>query len=166
MHTTTNMLRIKCVLVAGVLLITGVGTSAISSAQELRSSKRLHVKAVELLAYTKDLRTLAKATATEPSESEIASLLSDIGGSCFDQLQPASDLFFMYETMSSQAERSAVKPVINDRLGYSAELIEKHIETVNLLLGNTKRPGVAETGIRLREAMRDAVALLRSVRLK
>ena len=154
------------VLIAVLLLITGIGAPAIGSAQETRSSTRLHVKSTELLQYARDLLTLAKATTTEPLEWEIASRLRDSASSCFEYLEAASDLLFMYETMSNQAERSAVKPTINTRLDYSVEMIETDIEGVNLRLGRTIRPGVAETGTRLREAMREAVALLRSVKLK
>jgi S1-C subfamily serine protease len=97
------------------------------------------------------------------AEYEVCMAFSVIAERTYESLNSTIALLEVYENISSSADRARIQPLIrSDALRYSKS-IETDIPLVNDNLANTKLPGIAATGDRMKQDLRDAKAFLDSL---
>jgi hypothetical protein len=79
-----------------------------------------------------------------------------------------SNLLFLDSVLdcSSEKTRSIARDYIAQVGGGYVKLLENEIRSINRQLGDTKRPGIADSATRLREKTREVIILFQSIKEK
>jgi hypothetical protein len=153
-----------------IIVLVFITTSAINSLGKPLTPgndlKKLSQQSQVLLNLAKDFMEMARAQRGNNVEFEIASELNVLASTAHDYLNAAGDLLWVYAQITNPADRTAVKSYINERLNDYASLFDELIKNVNLNLSYSASSGIAATGMRLRDELREGQSLLKSVIIK
>ena len=103
---------------------------------------------------------------TNPGEYEVARALSLSASTANDYFTAATDIVFIYEQVNSPSDRTRLRPYVNKRLDDYSRFVEHLIKAVNQELSRTSSAGIAATGTRLRDELRDGQSLLKASEMK
>jgi hypothetical protein len=113
--------------------------------------------------YQGDFVDFAKSQRPFSQERETSDDLSAIAERIGDYLQSTTTLLEVYASVSREADRVRIQPIIKSQASEFAKKIETDLPLVNTKVANTKIPAVATTGDRMKQDMRDAKIFFDSV---
>jgi hypothetical protein len=111
--------------------------------------------------YTQDFLDLAKSDEYEPS-SDLAMVSTQAG----DYASSATTLLEVYEDVSCEQDRLAVRKVIQRDFAYYGKQTNGLLKQVTLGIGYTKKPGVAAEAVRMRDDLIELQSLFDSPKLR
>lgn len=156
---------IFCLVV--ILTIAGVSnTLGQSRPTEEQSWKKLNDKSRLYLVIGKDLLEMARAQKHDIIQFQCVMDLATSANQANDYLSAASDIVYIYDMINARSDKGRVKPYIKQRLEQYSQALELTIKLVNLSLSNLTISGIAATGTRLRDELRDGQSLLSTVEIR
>ena len=154
---TLCMMLIVCVGIQGQAQQSSSKLDAkITSIRELQ--KRLNYHAKDFIDFSRH-----NGNGTEYSISVDLYYMATRAQEC---LHAANSILQIYDLITCETDRSKIKPLIKMELRDSVRGIEMHVKQVNDNLAFTKVPAVATSGTKLKEDLREAIALLESIELQ
>ena len=123
----------------------------------------LRGKQKRLLEYDEDFLDFAKSSSDR--EWRIAMELDTAAGRGSDQLDAAITLLEIYDSLSCKEDRARVKAYLQKELPLYGRFLEIDIKQVNFDISSTGKPGVAAEAARMRDDLREAVGILKSVKI-
>jgi len=113
--------------------------------------------------YQSDFSDFAKSQRPLSQEREISGDLSSIAERIGDYLESTTTLLQVYSSVSREADRVRIQPIIKSQVSEFVRKIETDLSLVNTELSDTKLPTVVGTGDRMKQDMQDAKTFLDSV---
>ena len=129
------------------------------------SSKRLLDLQRQVLTIAKDLMQLQKALSVRDPERNIVSSLRESSQRILGYAAHAMDVLWLYQSMSLAKDRENVRKSVGASLKELVKLSELEIEATNDAIANTDKPGIVSTATDLRNATRQIIDALSTVRL-
>lgn len=127
---------------------------------------KLSDKSSSYRTFAKDLLDMAETRQRDPEELRVAYELSAIAERASDYLSAASDLLWIYDQITSPVDRATIRSYINNQLESYSRLLEHAIKGVNVNISVSTSAGIAATGTRLRDELRDGRLILKSVAIR
>ena len=149
-----------------ILAIAWVSNSSGQSNPTEQSWKKLDDKSRLYLAIGKDLLEMSKAQQRNIDQFQCVIDLQAAAIQASDYFSAASDIVHIYDMIDARSDKARVKPYINNRLEQYSQLVEISIKLVNLSLSNLTIAGIAATGTRLRDELRDGQSLLSTAKIR
>lgn len=148
-------------------LLTVLAATVASSQQSKPQSNSdvLDTRIKRLFDYEQDFIEFTKSNRNNTNEYEIARELVTVARESSDLVDAASSLLFVYDNITSKADRATVSRFIESKLSTYVQMLDLSIKQINLQLSYTKSVGIAASGTRLKEELRDIKSLLESIRL-
>ncbi|MFH1250341.1 MAG: hypothetical protein V1715_04480 [bacterium] len=155
-----------CIVV--ILTIAGVSSASGQTPPTEQSWIKLNDKVRIYLMIGKDLLDMAKAKANmkDFDESLTAIELHKAASEAHIYFSAATDLTFIYQMIDSIPDKDRVRPYINQQLNNYSTSIEFIIKEVNNNLSSLTTAGIAATGTRLRDELRDGQSLLKTSKVR
>lgn len=113
--------------------------------------------------YQGDFSDFAKSQRPLSQDREISGDLSSIAERIEDYLESTTTLLQVYSSVSREADRVRIQPIIKSQVSEFAKKIETDQSLVTTDLANTRLTTVVGTGGRMKQDMRDAKTFLDSV---
>jgi hypothetical protein len=111
--------------------------------------------------YQQDFLDFAKGDEYQPSAD-----LNQVAATTGDDLNSVGVLLEIYEVISCPQDRTPVREVIQRELTFYIKQVNIEIETANLDIANTQKPGVAAEASRMRDDLREVHVLFDSIKLR
>jgi len=125
----------------------------------------LLVKTRQLNNYEHDFLSFANAN-KGTDEFQTAIDFINIASKYEDRISAVLDLIDVYDEVTCKPDRSRIKGIIETKIRKYADGIDDDVELLNLGLGITKSPGIAATGTRFKEDLRNLKTVLHAIELK
>lgn len=131
------------------------------------SSIRLSLlnKGKTFIAYNGDFSSFRKSTRDSLLEHSITVDFGTIGSRTVDRIFAIVDMLEIYDEITGKADRARVKSLLESKLKAHADNIDEDIEMVNINLGGTRMPAIAESGTRMKDDLRSLKSFLYSTKL-
>jgi hypothetical protein len=123
----------------------------------LKSGKRF-------VEYAQDFIQFSRAGSTD--ERELAMDLNKTASAASEYLNAVLTLLKIYDDLSCKEDRDRIRPVIEAELHFYSKNVELLIKEANLDIAQTRMPGVAAEGTRMRDDLRQAESTFDSTKLR
>jgi hypothetical protein len=150
---------IKLVALAFALGAVVIGGSVAQKVQPQSNWEYLHDAGQRFLDYAKDFNSFAESHEGD-NEYDTAAKLGDIASQNVDQLSAIAELVDIYDDAYCEKDRSLVKRHVKLGLADYLRMLDLHIDYANKLVSRTKLPAVSQTGLRMKDDLRNLKAKL------
>jgi hypothetical protein len=156
MRSTRILLIVLVIILFSAINSFGKNTTSGDNWQNLSEQSKV------FLTMAKDSTEMARGHRGNSTEFQVALDLNAAATSASDYLGAASDMLWIYDQISTPADRTVVRSYINKRLNDYASFFDLLIKQVNLNLSFSGSSGIAATAVRLRDELRSGQHLLKS----
>jgi hypothetical protein len=152
-----------------VLVVIIIGAVAFcndaASAQSGRPTDQLTVAQSNkrFINYQKDFLEFSRAGSAD--EGQVALDLSTTASQAADYLNAVLTLLTIYDDLSCKEDRDRIRSVIDAEVRFYSKNFELLTREANLDIAQTKMPGVAAEGTRMRDDLRQAKSTFDSIKL-